>query len=607
MAKKPGSARVFLNLAYAGSGLLGVASMFAFLTGGEGARLDHGRTGAQAILSDALARHPAIIVSSLFINTLTLLLPLSILQIYDRVIPSASIDTLVVLASVLIVAAFLDTILRTLRANLISWESAKFDHQVGIDLIGRLLGREEREFEKEPPGNHLDRLQAADEVRDFYSGQTLLTLLDIPFVALFFILIGIIGGFLVIVPMVLAALLGLLALGAGDVQRPLAKQRADHGDRVSNFLIEVLTGIHSVKSMAMEAAMLRRYERLQENGATLTYRTIKLNNLLQAYGSLIANGSLAGVAAVGSLMVMSNNLSLGGLAACTLLTGRAVQPILRGLSLWNQIQTVDLARGKLVETYAWPDIGTLNQPSVRAPKDGSIEAKGVTYRYAPDLAPVLNDINLSVPAGALVAITGPDEGGKTTFAKIITGELQPEAGSISIGGLLLNDENRQAIRQAVGYVPPEPALFDGTILENLACFEVGEKLDAARGAARLINLEPDIDRLPDGYDSPINARTKSALPPGLVERIAIARALARRPLVLVFDEANATFDRKNEEGFQETLAKLKGRLTTIVITYRPSLIKMADVVVDLSPPPAGPGSEEKSHDHVDDRQAAKSA
>lgn len=539
----------------------------------------------------------AVWVSSLAINVLALGLPMVLLQVYDRILPNQALGTFALLLGGLAVVLVLDATLKIARAHVVGWAAAQFEHKTATELIGRFLYASPAEVERAPPGVHLDRLQAIDTLREFYGGQSRLLLVDLPFLFIFLGLIFVIGGPVVLVPLAMIALLAVVSIYAGRALKERQAQRAELDDRRYSFIIEALSGIQTIKSMAMEPQMQRRYERLQSTGAGSAYKSIVLGNLVQTAGGLISNLTMILIVSAGALLVIDGTMSVGGLAACTLLGGRALQPLLKGMSVWTQIQSLDVARAQvseLLDMKLAPEV----EPARISDLDGSISFRDVTFRYG-DAPALLDRFSLIVKPGEMLALTGPEGDGKSTLLKLIMGELAAEDGEVLIGGHDTSGDRRDDIALDVAYMPATATLFQGTILENLTMFREGDAIDRAREAARMIGLEDDIHRLPQGYDTEVSQGISDELPGGMMQRIVIARALARDARILLFDEANAGLDRKADGQLMDALMTLKGKITIIAVSHRPSLIRLADRVISIHK-----GRARLNHDFAQSRHPA---
>ncbi len=522
----------------------------------------------------------AIYISSFFINLLALALPLVILQVYDRILPNQATATLSLLAVGLVGVLVVDTAMKIARAYMVGWVTAHHEYCVSMEAVTRMLNTSSSQIEADAPSVHLDRLHAIDAMREFYGGQSRLLLLDLPFVLIFLGLMAFIGGYIVIVPIVLFLLLGSISVIRGNALRAVLQNRAEHDDRRYDFIIESLIGIETIKTMAMEPQIQRRFERLQKIGATASHDTILLGNEVQIVGTLFSNLAMIFVVTVGAFMVIHGQLTMGTLAACTLLSGRTIQPLLKGLGLWTQMQRLAVARERITKLF---DIKTLDRkPTVSiAQLDGAITISGVSFAYGPDKSLILKNVNLDVAPGEMIGLRGGDGSGKSTLINLIRGELQPTTGQILLDTLDPSLVERSSIGDWMAYVPKDAAMFHGTILENITMFRGGEAIDNAREAAQLIGLEADIHRLPAGYDMVLSEGITEELPTGLMQRIVIARALARKPKILLFDEANTSLDSGSDALLRQGLEQLRGHTTVLLVSLRPSMLRMASRVFSL--------------------------
>ena len=522
----------------------------------------------------------AIYVSSFFINLLALALPLVILQVYDRILPNEATATLSLLAIGLCGVLVLDTAMKIARAHMVGWVTAHHEYRISMEAVTRILNARSVDLEAEAPSVHLDRLNALDAMREFYGGQSRLLLLDLPFVFIFLGLMAFIGGYIVIVPIVLFLLLGSISIKRGGVLRAVLQSRSQHDDRRYDFIIESLVGIETIKTMAMEPQILRRFERLQKIGANASHDTILLGNEVQIIGVLFSNLAMICVVTVGAFMVIHGQLTMGTLAACTLLSGRTIQPLLKGLGLWTQLQRLSVARDQITKLFAVDAAATKGGETIEQ-LDGSIKISGVSFAYGPDTPLVLKNVSLDLEPGEIIGLRGGDGSGKSTVIKMIQGEVRPTTGDVRLGEYDPSRISRSSMHDWVAYVPKDTAIFRGTIMENITLFRGGEIIDCAREAAQAIGLESDIHRLPAGYDMMLSEGITEELPAGMMQRIVICRALARRPKILLFDEANTSLDARSDALLRQGLERLKGRTTVLLVSLRPSMLRIADRVYSL--------------------------
>lgn len=521
-----------------------------------------------------------VLLGSLTLNLLSVALPIVILQTYDRVLPNAALGTLALMILGLAVVVLMDAALRFGRGYVSSWDAARYEHITGCRAVDRLLASDVQEFEQAPPGVHLDRLFSIETLRDFYAGQAKLLMVDLPFVLVFLGLIVVIAGSLVIVPIVMLVLLALASFAIGGVLAKVLQERAQLDDRRYSFIIEVLGAIHTIKSLAFEPAMQRRYERLQGSGAGLTYRIAFLNNLSQAVGFVFTYGTMIAVVTYGATMIMAENLTVGALAASTLLSGRTVQPLLRALNFWTQFQHVRVALRRTNELFAAKPEAAAEAPS--CPNlDGEIELRNVTFRYPGAEAPILDGLTLSARPGDVIGIKGGMGSGKTTLMWIVMNMLRPNDGHVLFDGEDLSGCDPQGLRSQIAYMPQNAILFDGTILENLTMFRVAELEGRAIEVCRKLGLDQAINRLPGGYETRLGGSAENEISIGLRQSVAMAQALVTQGKILLFDEANAALDSRTDARLKDALAEMKGEMTMILVSHRPSLLALADRVYVL--------------------------
>lgn len=543
-------------------------------------------------------------LATVVLNVLGLALPAAILQVYDRVIPNQTTETLTALMVGLIAVLVIDGALRISRGYLTSWSGAQFEHRCLGASVDTILLANPRKIEAEKLGAHIDRVNAIDSLRDFYGGQGRLLLIDLPFLFVFLGLFWVIAGPLVLVPLTIFALLAAATLLVGRALRATLERRHELDDRRYSFIIQILSNIETVKALALEPTMTRRYERLQLAGAGATSSTIFLSGCAQTIGNISSALTLTAVAAIGAVQVINGTLSPGELAACTLLATRAVQPVMRGLSLWTQFQGLAVARERVEQLLSTPSAG--ERQNIRGGgRDvvGDIELRDVSFRYSPDGPYQLFEANARIRAGEIVAIVGEDGSGKSTLLELIAGRLKPESGELLIDGEPEQGQSLIDPRQVIR-VAENTALFQGTILDNLTAFRGPERLEEALAAARALGVDEEVHRLPKGYDTPIGAMAGAELSTSLRQKLTIARALACRPKILLFDGANTSLDQAGEARLKTALEELRGKMTIILVTHRPFLQQIADRALQLSDgalvPLAGPA---RTHDDPTIEQA----
>ncbi|HEB96899.1 MAG TPA: ATP-binding cassette domain-containing protein [Sedimenticola thiotaurini] len=523
----------------------------------------------------AIWRRPSVLFASLAINLLALALPTVILQIYDRIIPNRALDTFSLLMIGMLGVIVLDTLLKIFRSIIMSWEGARFDHIESLRVMNRILDADPLEFDEKPAGYYLDRMQALEKVQEFYSGQSALLVLDFPFAVVFLALIWVITGPLILIPIGLLALFMIISVITGKNLHRALEERNRMEDRRQNFIIETLRGIHTIKSMAMEPFMLRRYERLQGQSASSVYELSRINSVVQGIGATFSQLAVVTFVAIGSLSVVAGDLSVGALAAGTMLSSRVLQPGLRAMGIWIQFQSIRLALDKVRGLHALKreESGDLRK---KTGLKGEIELRRVNFRYPQQDAPLLRDITLHIRPGEAVGITGSNGSGKSTLIGLLSGFLHPDSGKVLLDGHDIREYDLEYLRSQIGIVPQQGILFEGTILENMTLYREGEAVDQAIELAGMLGLDRIIARLPDGLDTMIGGAAVDTLSEGVRQKIVMIRSLIGHPSIMLFDDANANFDITNDMRFLSVVRRFKGSRTLVVVSHRPSFLRLCD-------------------------------
>ncbi|MDD2915755.1 MAG: ATP-binding cassette domain-containing protein [Gallionella sp.] len=541
-------------------------------------------------------------VSSLLSNVLALALPLAILQILDRVVSNQSLETLAFLVIGVVVALFLEEILRAVNGRVTSWLGARFEHNTSVAALERLMHVPLQRYQKEEPGIHEERILATTKVAEFYSGQALLVLFDLPFVALYPLLIYIIGGWLFLVPVALLLLFSYLIYYFGNWMRDQVQKRNIQDDRRLGFLTEVLAGIYSVKTLTMESLMLRRYERLQETNSGLGEALIRGNALASNIGTLFSQVMIVAVVFASSWIVISGKMTPGGLAACMMLSVRALQPLRRGLSVWMRYQSFIAAQDRLNQVFAMPYEHDEGKP-LMPPVTKALELRNITLKFkgadsmavkslgksalyggAPqnnnERGELFSNLSFNLEAGQFVAILGASGSGKTSLLSLMNGLITPDSGQVLVDGEPLDRFATRSLHKEIAMLPQTGTIVSGNILENMTMFDASLN-EEALGLASKLGLDKIVAGMKLGYETNVGNGVADTLPAGLRQIITIIRALVRKPSVILFDEANIALDMRLDNLLRDYLAEQKGKCSVVLVTHRPSLINLADKTYSL--------------------------
>ncbi len=517
-----------------------------------------------------------LLLASILLNLFSLVMPLAVLQVYDRIIPRQAASTLGLLLFGVAIALVLDLMVRSLRVYITGWAAVRFEHSAVCTGFRKLLESATLEYEKEGSSVYMERMRAAAQVRDFYSGQAALALLDLPFVFLFLGLIWLIAGWLVLVPITLLGVFATATLYNGMRLRKQIDQRAIHDERRFSFIADALAGIHTIKAMALEAIMQRRYERLQETNVQQSFDGARQSITAVGIGSLFSQLSTIAVAAVGATLVIGGEITPGSLSACIMLAGRSLQPLQSALSSYVRLQGLSVAQRQLHRILDFPASPQAGKPPL-PPLAGALRMENVSFAFPGANGPLFNELTLELRAGECIAMSGDSGTGKSTLLALMCGMLTPSEGRVTVDGYDLAEHSTEGRYRQIAYVPQQGTLFNGSILDNITMFDSSLE-DAAHAVAAEIGLDRSVAAMRDGWETQVGNTAADILPAGLRQRIAIARALLHHPRVVLFDEANIAIDRAGDDHLRDFLEKLKGKHTLVLVTHRPSLLKMADRV-----------------------------
>ena len=294
----------------------------------------------------------------------------------------------------------------------------------------------------------------------------------------------------------------------------------------------------------------------------------------------MTNVVLVVVVTAGALMVINDGLSIGTLACATMLTSRLIQPIVRGIPVLLELEATQVAEQRAQVLRELPN-DTDSLQSVEAVRSGHIRLTDLTYTYDGSSEPAIDIPDLTILHGQIIGIKGEQSSGKSTLLKLLRGELAPTTGRTEISGYDIFGADRARVLAGIRFVGPDPEVFHGTLLENIIMHRPGDAIEVGRQSAQLIGLERGINRLPKGFDTPLGDGSADVLPAGMLQQISIARALAGTPQVLLFDEANSRLDMRADAALRVGLEQVRGLMTCLLVSNRPSLLAIADRVFEL--------------------------
>ena len=534
----------------------------------------------------ALKRYRAVLIqvlaASFVVQLFTLANPLLIQVIIDKVISQRSLDTLQVLGIALVVVTILEGVLSSLKTFLFAETTNRIDQRLGAEVIDHLLRLPLNYFDRRPVGELGTRVAELEKIRNFLTGQALTTILDAAFSVIYIAVMLIYSWVLTLIALsVLPIQIGLTVVGAPLFRRQF-RAAAEENAKTQSHLVEVLTGIQTVKAQNVEMVSRWRWQRLYYKYIDRTFAQTITGTALNQTSQVLQKISQLMVLWIGASLVLSGDLTLGQLIAFRIISGYVTQPLLRLSSIWQNIQELRISFERLADVIDTPEESDeVDKSKVMLPPiHGDVRVENLSFGFRPGQPQVLKEVNLEIPSGTFVGVVGQSGSGKSTLMKLLPRLYKPEQGRILIDGYDIGKVELYSLRRQIGIVPQDPLLFSGTVSDNIALTNPEASSEDIIRAARLANAHDFIMDLPSGYSTPVGERG-ATLSGGQRQRVAIARTLLSNPKLLVMDEATSALDYESERKVCDNLFGNLNDRTVFFITHRLSTIRQADMIVML--------------------------
>lgn len=522
-----------------------------------------------------------VLLVSFFLQLFALVSPLFFQVIIDKVLVHHSLSTLDVLVFGLVTVSIFETLLTALRTYVFAHTTSRIDVELGARLFKHLVALPISYFENRRAGDSVARVRELENIRNFLTSSSLTLVIDLFFTFVFLAVMACYSLFLT--GIVLASFPFLVAISAAATPafRTLLKEKFDRGAENQAFLVETITGVETLKSMAVEPQMQKRWEEQLAGYVRSSLRAVNLGNWSSQSVQLVSKLVTAAILFFGAKAVINGSLTVGELVAFNMLANRVIQPVLRLAQCWQDFHQARVSVERLGDILNAATEPTLTPGRTALPAiKGSITFEHINFRYRLDGPTILNDITIEIPAGQVLGVVGPSGSGKSTLAKLVQRMYVPESGRLLVDGVDLSMVDVSWLRRQVGVVLQENVLFNRTIRENIAFSNPGMPIEQVIEAAKLAGAHDFILELPQGYDSMVGERG-SSLSGGQRQRIAIARALISNPRILIFDEATSALDYESERIIQENMRQIvKGR-TVIIIAHRLSAVRQCDRIITI--------------------------
>ncbi len=536
-----------------------------------------------------------VLLTSFFLQIFALISPLFFQVVIDKVLVHRGLTTLDVLVIGLAIITLFEVLLGGLRTYTFSHTTNRVDVELGAKLFRHLLTLPLGYFQARRVGDSVARVRELENIRSFLTGNALTLVIDLTFT---FVFLGVMWFYSPTLTLVVIAAIPLyvaLSLFVTPIFRRRLDEKFARGAENQAFLVESVTGVETLKAMAVEPKMQKKWEEQLAAYVGASFRVTTLANWASQSAQLINKATIILLLYLGAKAVLDNEMTVGQLVAFNMLAGQVHGPVLRLAQMWQDFQQVRISVARLGDI-----LNTAGEPANRLDKatppaiQGRIQFEHVTFRYRLDGPETIADLNLDIAPGQTVGIVGPSGSGKSTLAKLVQRLYVPERGRVLVDGVDLALVDPAWLRRQVGIVLQENVLFSGSVRENIALADPGAPMERIVQAAKLAGAHEFILGLANGYDTVIGERG-SSLSGGQRQRVAIARALLTDPRILIFDEATSALDYESERIIQDNMAAIGQGRTVLVIAHRLSTVRSADRIITIE---GGRLVEDGTHDQL---------
>lgn len=516
-------------------------------------------------------------IAAVMINLFALVTSLFTMTVYDRVLPNNATSSLIGLSIGLAIILIFDFVLKILRAYFVDVAGADIDREIGENVFSRLLSIR-LDQPRGSTGGLAQMLRELETLRDFFASATLVAIVDVPFILITLAVMAMIGGWLVLVPIILIPIVVLVGLITQPQMDRLSAKAMGQSMLKQSVLIETIGGLEMVKSASAGRLLSRRWDAAVENHAETSMAQRLISNIsitVAASGQQIA---YAGVVVAGVEMIANQSLTMGGLIACSILGGRAVAPLSQIANLLSRLTMTRTAYRQLDKFMEAPTEGGGANALALQTLTGQIEFRNVHFSYPGATEAALNGVSFQIKPGEKVAFLGRVGSGKSTIARILLGLYPPSEGLVLVDGTEVRQLDAAQMRRNMGSVLQDTVLLSGSVRDNIVLERDHIDDEEMLRAARLSGTHDFMGRLANGYELRLADRGES-LSGGQRQSIAIARALAGKPSILLLDEPTSAMDAQTEVALIERLQRETADRTALIITHRLPLLKLVSRII----------------------------
>ncbi|RLA80189.1 MAG: type I secretion system permease/ATPase [Epsilonproteobacteria bacterium] len=519
-----------------------------------------------------------VLLASFILQLFGLVTPLFTQVILDKVLVHRSMTTLDVLAIAFVAVALFDFIINLVRNYMFVHTTSKIDSKLGAKLFKHLLDLPIAYFEKRKVGNIIARVRELDTIREFIASKSISVILDVLFSGVFVAVMLLYSVKLTMIVLAFVTVIGLIYLFITPELRRRLEEKFQMGAQSNAYLVESVTGVQTVKSLALEGSMQRKWEEYLAKYVNSSFHLSNLSNILGGLAGMLQKLMTISMLYVGVSLVLEGQLSVGQLIAFQMFANQFSGPVLRLVNLWNEFQQTLLSVDRIGDIINTPT-EQKNDKAITLPRvNGAVRFDNIGFSYAPGMPNVIDGISAEFKEGQTVGLVGRSGSGKSTITKLIQRLYLPNSGTIYIDNVDVRHMNPKWLRNNIGVVLQENYLFSGSIKDNISLSRPDAPMEHIIQAAQMAGAHEFISELPEGYDTPVGERG-SALSGGQRQRVAIARALIINPRILIFDEATSALDYESEKIIQNNMETIKEGRTMFIVAHRLTTVKNCDIIL----------------------------
>lgn len=522
-----------------------------------------------------------VLLAALVVQIIGIFTPILMQVVIDKALAHHSVSTLDVIVGGLVIIAVFETLLGVARNYIFTHTTSRIDVILSSRLFRHLFALPLRYFETRRVGDTTARVLELEKIRSFLTGTPMTTVIDISFM---FVYIAVMWFYSPNLTWLVLASLPVFALLSAIIT-PMLRSRLDEkfntGADAQSYLVESISGAQTIKSFALEPQLQKNWEGRLSNYVRANYKTQLLSGNAGAFGQLIQKVFDIAILWAGAHMVMAGSLTIGGLIAFRMLSGRVSGPVLRLVQSWQDFQQTGISMKRLGDIFNTKPEPTLDPSKSRLPAiKGDVRFENVRFRYSPDSPEVVRDVSFGIRPGSVIGVVGRSGSGKSTISKLLQRLYVPESGKILIDGVDIATTDPAWLRRQIGVVLQENFLFNASIRDNIAVHKPSASMEEVVRVAKIAGAHEFITELTESYDTSVGEKGEG-LSGGQKQRIAIARALLHDPKILIFDEATSALDYESENIIQQNMKQIVAGRTVIIIAHRLSTLKSVDKIMAI--------------------------